>query len=124
MDSLAKPPEGDAPLRYEDLHVAGAGRQLSVLLGRNFRQYTRALAYNGTRVIITIVISICFGTLFINKVGPGRAIPCAYLSFDRTLDGGSAPSIFRSCMLDGVSVWLSAPTGARNSTGASASRGP
>ena len=88
MDSLAKPPEGDAPLRYEDLHVAGAGRQLSVLLGRNFRQYTRALAYNGTRVIITIVISICFGTLFINKVGAGRAFPCGYFSFDTTLGGG------------------------------------
>lgn len=69
VDSHAKPPEGDAPLRYEDLHVAGAGRQLAVLLGRNFRQYTRALAYNGTRVIITIVISICFGTLFIDKGG-------------------------------------------------------
>lgn len=50
VDSLAKPPEGDAPLRYEDMHVAAAPRQLHLLLGRNLRQYMRKIPYNGIRL--------------------------------------------------------------------------
>ncbi len=68
VDSLSTPPEADTPLRYEDMHVAAAPRQLRFLLGRNLKQYRRAIHYNGTRMAISLLIGICFGTLYQNQV--------------------------------------------------------
>ena len=53
VDSLATPPEGDAPLRYEDLHVASVPRQLSLLLGRNLKQCEWAVA--GRRLLLLLL---------------------------------------------------------------------
>ncbi len=42
--------------------------QAKELLVRNWQQYARKYDYNVTRILITLVIGICFGTLFQDQV--------------------------------------------------------
>ncbi|EFN53196.1 hypothetical protein CHLNCDRAFT_36538 [Chlorella variabilis] len=65
---LCEPREGEADLRLEDLAAASAPVQTWQLLLRNFRQYNRLLNYVGTRMGITIIIAVFFGTVLAGQL--------------------------------------------------------
>ncbi|GAB4822452.1 hypothetical protein N2152v2_009498 [Parachlorella kessleri] len=67
VESLSKPAEGVQDLKYEDMLVRSWTSQVKELFKRNWQQYARAYDYNVTRVLITFVIGMCFGTLFQNQ---------------------------------------------------------
>ncbi len=68
LDRGGKPlyTQGHARPQRKCLPVAGA--QAKELLLRNWQQYARKHDYNATRMIITFIIAICFGTLFQGQV--------------------------------------------------------
>lgn len=67
IEKLSEPNQNAPPPRFEDLDVAPIHRQFLVLLLRNLRSYARNLSYNLTRLVISIVIGICYGTLYRNQ---------------------------------------------------------
>jgi hypothetical protein len=74
--SLAIPAEGDTPLSLSDMKLVSAWRQMCVLLWRHWKSYPRNLSYNGTRVLVTLVIACCFGSLYQGRVRWWLRAPC------------------------------------------------
>lgn len=61
---LATPALDSRPLDLASLKVAPWGRQLRELLRRDSQSYKRDLSYNLTRLVISLIIGICYGTLY------------------------------------------------------------
>ena len=74
--SLAIPAKGDMPVSLSDMKQVSAWRQLCVLLWRQWIAYPRNVSYTGTRLLTTLVVACCFGSIYQNKV---RASPGALL---------------------------------------------
>ncbi|EFN53324.1 hypothetical protein CHLNCDRAFT_58610 [Chlorella variabilis] len=61
--TLREPREDETDLRLQDLAAASVLVQTRELLLRDFRQYNRLLNYVGTRMGITLIIAVFFGTV-------------------------------------------------------------
>lgn len=65
--SLAVPVEGAGDLQIKELAPASVLVQVRELLKRNLQQYNRLRSYTATRMAITIVIGVLFGTVLDNQ---------------------------------------------------------
>jgi len=66
-DAAATPGVDGVPLAFTSRYAASYGMQLRMLLKRGLVNYWRSPNYNVLRAIVTIVIGIVFGTLFLNR---------------------------------------------------------
>jgi ABC-type multidrug transport system ATPase subunit/ABC-type multidrug transport system permease subunit len=57
----------NTPLSLTDMAVPSWCRQFAVLLQRDAKSYRRDMSYNLTRIVISLVIAICYGTLYQNQ---------------------------------------------------------
>lgn len=67
VEEHAQPKPGVEDISMEMLMVSRPGIQFRLLLSRDFTVYWRTPAYNVTRLIITILIGLVFGSLFWRK---------------------------------------------------------
>ncbi len=67
VDALCQPTKGSKQLEFAHSHATSFIAQLRLLLGRSFRTYWRLPQYNVLRFIVTLIMGLFFGTLFLDR---------------------------------------------------------
>jgi hypothetical protein len=58
-------------MRLEDMAQASGWRQLCMLLWRHWLAYPRNRSYTLARLVVTLIVACCFGSLYQGKVCGG-----------------------------------------------------